>query len=66
MSEFNRAFAKSAELTVLYAVTADTVITAPASDLYLWTWGRVPESVLTVSGDADLAALVRDVVATVT
>lgn len=45
---------------------SDVTITAPASDLYLWVWGRAPADVLTVEGDVALVELVREVVASVT
>jgi hypothetical protein len=45
---------------------ADLRITAPASDLYLWTWGRAPREVLTIEGDETLVDLVRDTVASAT
>ncbi|HSR15674.1 MAG TPA: maleylpyruvate isomerase family mycothiol-dependent enzyme [Gemmatimonadales bacterium] len=46
--------------------TPTTVITARASDLDLWAWGRAPETVLTVQGDPDPVVMVRRVVASVT
>jgi uncharacterized protein (TIGR03083 family) len=46
--------------------TESAKIMAPACDLYLWVWGRLPDDVITVAGDTALAALVREGVARVT
>jgi uncharacterized protein (TIGR03083 family) len=43
-----------------------TRITAPASDLDLWAWGRAPAGVLSVEGDPDLVDLIRSVAAEAT
>jgi len=42
------------------------VITAPASDLHLWAWGRAEASVLDVEGDAAIAGMIRAVAAAAT
>lgn len=39
---------------------ADAAVSAGASDLLLWAWGRVPDSRVAVSGDAELVKALRD------
>ena len=38
----------------------EATISGEASDLFLWMWGRLPDSVLRVEGDAGLVQAVRD------
>jgi len=40
-----------------------TVITANASDLDLWSWGRASADVLTVEGDPALVEMIRSLAA---
>jgi uncharacterized protein (TIGR03083 family) len=41
----------------------DAVITGRAADIDLWLWGRLPQTALHVSGDAGIAARLRDICA---
>jgi len=43
-----------------------SVLTAPAWDLDLWAWGRLPATVLRVEGDASVVDLIRSVAAAAT
>ncbi|MDJ0769392.1 MAG: maleylpyruvate isomerase N-terminal domain-containing protein [Ilumatobacter sp.] len=42
---------------------ADTVIEAPALDLDLWMWGRLPDEHVSVAGDPDAVARLRQTIA---
>ncbi len=45
----------------LGSVTADAMVTGAPSDVYLWLWGRLPESKVTTTGDATAARKLRGV-----
>jgi uncharacterized protein (TIGR03083 family) len=39
---------------------ADATVSGDPSDLLLWTWGRLPDSAVTLEGDLDLVKALRD------